>query len=358
MTDPVRTKRKAVPSPTGLEADPPRHDRDQADRTSNADANANDDAGADADATADVYAKKVEDADVDWNDVIDTHCHITDTLDPSEFETMAEHLRTRQLWMMASHAGDWDALTRAAQHAPAKCIPFYGIHPWHLPALQDPAAPAAGAVSEAVWCDLEDRVRRYAAAGIGEIGVDFKATDPATGALRDRGMQEAVWARQLRLAVRLGRPVSMHCVAASGVLVDVLTALDAEAGPPLPSRRQRRRQQQQQRGPVPGPPIILHSFGGSPETLKRILQLDHVGPRVYVGFSQAINGARTPAATLRQRIAAVPDDRLLLESDVPQWHAVDAAMLAIGRCVAAHRGWDLASCFRICAQNARRVLAS
>ncbi len=38
-----------------------------------------------------------------------------------------------------------------------------------------------------------------------------------------------------------------------------------------------------------------------------------IGPRIYFSFSSAING-RTPDK-LRARIAAVPDDRLLLESD-------------------------------------------
>lgn len=58
---------------------------------------------------------------------------------------------------------------------------------------------------------------------------------------------------------------------------------------------------------------MLHSYGGSVEEIPRFCKLRGIGPRFYFSFSHAINH-RTPDK-LRARVAAVPDDRLLLESD-------------------------------------------
>lgn len=59
--------------------------------------------------------------------------------------------------------------------------------------------------------------------------------------------------------------------------------------------------------------IMLHSYGGSVEEIPRFYKLPGIGDRVYYSFSHAINH-RTPDK-LRARIAAVPDDKLLIESD-------------------------------------------
>lgn len=58
---------------------------------------------------------------------------------------------------------------------------------------------------------------------------------------------------------------------------------------------------------------MLHSYGGSVEEIPRFCKLRGIGPRFYFSFSHAINH-RTPEK-LRARVAAVPDDRVLLESD-------------------------------------------
>jgi Tat protein secretion system quality control protein TatD with DNase activity len=58
---------------------------------------------------------------------------------------------------------------------------------------------------------------------------------------------------------------------------------------------------------------MLHSYGGSVEEIPRFCKIPNIGPRFYFSFSHAINH-RTPEK-LRARVAAVPDDRLLLESD-------------------------------------------
>jgi Tat protein secretion system quality control protein TatD with DNase activity len=65
------------------------------------------------------------------------------------------------------------------------------------------------------------------------------------------------------------------------------------------------------------PRVMLHSYGGSADTLRAFLKLPTVGSRFYFSFSHVINADKekhTPTKLL-ERLRAVPDDRLLLESD-------------------------------------------
>ena len=60
---------------------------------------------------------------------------------------------------------------------------------------------------------------------------------------------------------------------------------------------------------------MLHSYGGSADFAKSLLKLGGgLGARIYFSFSARIN-LRPPATKLAAVLAAVPLDRLLLESD-------------------------------------------
>jgi hypothetical protein len=99
---------------------------------------------------------------------------------------------------------------------------------------------------------------------------------------------------QVALAAEFKRPISLHCVKGYGHLLTYFTTLG--------------------KTPDSCPPrVMLHSYGGSVEEIPRFCKIPNIGPRFYFSFSHAINH-RTPEK-LRARVAAVPDDRLLLESD-------------------------------------------
>lgn len=61
--------------------------------------------------------------------------------------------------------------------------------------------------------------------------------------------QVALVAYHLRLAAKYGRPISMHCVRATGPLQDLLTSTPSDQ---LPQR------------------IMVHSFGGPPDSVKQV----------------------------------------------------------------------------------------
>ena len=157
----------------------------------------------------------------------------------------------------------------ALAHDHAGVIPMLGLHPWFV------AEAGSGWLAR-----LTTRVTCIHA-GIGECGLDFSPGRP------DRAAQEAAFEAQLVLAVRLDRPISIHCVRAWERLVAILRRVG-----------------------VPGAGAVLHAFSGSLEVAAKLQDLG-----MYLGFNGAVArpGARRGPAAL----AAVASDRLLLETDAP-----------------------------------------
>jgi hypothetical protein len=157
-------------------------------------------------------------------------------------------------------------------------------------------AGAGGVVPRDVWhARLAALLAAHPGAVVGEVGLDRSAVIPGTRARVRFDHQIALLREQLALAAREGRPVSVHCVRAYGHLLALFEGLAAGGGAACP------------------PAVMLHSYGGSPEDVARFARLPAVGRRFYFSFSAAING-RTPGK-LAARVAAVPADRLLVESD-------------------------------------------
>eukprot|EP01111_Echinosteliopsis_oligospora_P016053 TRINITY_DN654_c2_g1_i1.p2 TRINITY_DN654_c2_g1~~TRINITY_DN654_c2_g1_i1.p2 ORF type:complete len:142 (+),score=23.71 TRINITY_DN654_c2_g1_i1:606-1031(+) len=100
------------------------------------------------------------------------------------------------------------------------------------------------------------------------------------------------------MACELKRPVSVHCVDASGAMFDFFQAREL-----LP------------------PAIAMHSYGGSADSAKRFLNLPGgKGKRFYFGFSWCIN---TRSHRLISTIKGIPLEHILLESDRPSTHNID-----------------------------------
>lgn len=149
-------------------------------------------------------------------------------------------------------------------------VPSFGLHPWFI------------ADRSAAWAEkLEALLLRYPQAGVGEVGIDHAIED------RDDADQEAVFLAQLALARKLERPVSIHCRRAWGRLIELLDGFGE-----LP------------RG------MLIHCFGGSAEVATELVKRG-----AYISFSGSITrpNARKAGAAIR----AVPDDRILIETDAP-----------------------------------------
>jgi len=113
---------------------------------------------------------------------------------------------------------------------------------------------------------------------VGEIGLDYHYS-PGT-----REQQRELFAKQLELAKKLGLPVVIHTRDADDDTLGLLRE--------IPSRG------------------IVHCFTGSPEFCRALLDL---------GFYISISGIVTfrAADNVRESALAVPDDRILVETDSP-----------------------------------------
>ncbi|PFH56170.1 hypothetical protein XA68_16958 [Ophiocordyceps unilateralis] len=189
--------------------------------------------------------------------------------------------------------------------------------------------------------------------------------------------QQAVLTQQLRLAAAEGRPVSLHGVQAHGTLYDTVSACWKGFERRVPSRRERRHNQAEapasssendskgegegESAPKPYPPrICLHSFSGSVELLSQWMQ-PSIPADIFVSFSAAINlgaGDSTVArAKLDPVVRAVPDDRILVESDLHQaGPSMDDALERMYRTVCAVKGWPLDDGVRRIGRNFRRFV--
>ena len=152
---------------------------------------------------------------------------------------------------------------------------FCGTHPWHLDGF-DAAA-------------LRARLAEDPAAGVGEIGLDR---------LKDRDISprmRAVFAAQLALAAALRRPVVLHGAKCWGEVVKTVRQLDS-------ARRI--------------PAFLFHGFSRSGGLLPDIADLNG-----YISVGPAV--LNDHAVNYRELAKAIPEARLLVESDATAANAAD-----------------------------------
>lgn len=146
-----------------------------------------------------------------------------------------------------------------------------GIHP------QEAADLELG--GEAAWEELKEMLQHPKVVAVGEIGLDYYYENVS------REVQKKWFHAQLTLAEELDLPVVIHSRDAMKDTLDIL------------------REHPHNRG-------ILHCYSGSVESLREILKL---------GWSISLGGVVTfkNARVAKEVAAAVPLDRLMLETDSP-----------------------------------------
>nr|KMM70540.1 TatD DNase family Scn1 [Coccidioides posadasii RMSCC 3488] len=173
--------------------------------------------------------------------------------------------------------------------------------------------------------------------------------------------QKAILKAQLQLAGELQRPVSIHSVQAHGAVVEVIRELFRGYEKPALSKRQRKRRgsaagahgeeseeeldksrgrEPQTARPFP-PTICMHSYSGPVEPLKQFLHPSNPAD-FYFSFSSAINFSNGPVSKAVEVIKEIPDDRILVESDLHcAGKEMDDMLEVIVRKVCEIRNWEL-----------------
>jgi TatD DNase family protein len=144
------------------------------------------------------------------------------------------------------------------------------LHPWFIDGR-----------SRHCFQTLEELLTTYPQASVGEIGIDHALQE------RDDAEQERVFLAQLGIARKFDRPVTIHCRRAWGRLIELLD----------------------QFGELPRG-MLIHCFGGSAGIATELVKRG-----AYISFSGSIT--RPNAKKAGAAIRAVPDDRILIETDAP-----------------------------------------
>lgn len=175
----------------------------------------------------------------------------------------------------------------------------------------------------------------------------------------DMQHQRRVLKAQLTIAGEMQRAVSVHGVAAHGAVFETLQDTWRGHERQILSKRERKRRasfdaahhggvkpeadetRSGSRDPKPFPPrICLHSYSGPADTLRQYLH-PSVPAIMFFSFSRLVNFSSTSSKAVAA-IQAVPDDRILAESDL---HAagekMDDLLEDIIRKICQIKGWTL-----------------
>lgn len=203
--------------------------------------------------------------------VIDSHAHLGFDRYADDLDAVLERAAAAGVEVIIDVGTDLPSSERARELAGRHPHIFAaaGIHPHDAAAFDDADWPRLAAL----WAD--PRVR-----AIGETGLDYYYDHSPPE------RQRALFRRHLEAAGEAGLPVVVHCRDA----FDDVFALVEDVG-------------------IPGG-AVLHCFTGGPAEAERAVAL---------GLHLSISGIVTfkNAGALREAVRAIPDDRLLVETDCP-----------------------------------------
>jgi Tat protein secretion system quality control protein TatD with DNase activity len=179
--------------------------------------------------------------------------------------------------------------------------------------------------------------------------------------------QKAILKAQLKLAGEMNRAVSVHGVQAHGVLFDTLQETWKGHEKELLNKKDRKKianiaphidESSEPTDiditPKPFPPrICLHSYSGPAETLKQYYH-PTVPAEMYFSFSEVINMSKDTRTKAMKVIKGVPDDKVLIESDLHMaGEVMDGKLEGIARRVCEIKGWELEAGVRQLGDNWR-----
>lgn len=218
--------------------------------------------------------------------ILDSHAHLDFDAFAPDFEAVVQRAAeagVRVAMVPGFERAQWGRAAEVAMRVGAHRA--YGVHPFALSRLN-------GTTWEETWRALTRACEGHGpegpAAAVGETGLDARLEKVLVPFGRvDRDAQERSLTAHLELAARLRLPVILHCVGAHGRLLEILRAVGPlEAGG------------------------VLHAYSGSAELVPVYASLG-----LSFGFGGAVTHPR--ATKLHRALRAVPDDRLLLETDAP-----------------------------------------
>ncbi len=252
---------------------------------------------------------------------VDSHAH----LDSSQFDRDRDEVLARAKACGIAHVGN----IFLNPHEFSQRAAYFDEHPEVFFALGIHPCDGDSCDHEALSLMREHFLREPRLKALGEIGLDFYWDECS------KEVQMHVFVEQLHLARALEKPVIIHSRDATDATIAIL-----------------------EKEGFKDYPLLWHCFGGTAQEVKRL---------VYNGWHISIPGpvSYPKNSDLRQAVAAIPLDKIMLETDCPylspqQWRGkrnepaytvYTIAAMAEARQMPAQELWHL------CGENARRFFS-
>ena len=206
--------------------------------------------------------------------LIDIGANLTNKAFRSDLDQVLERARSAgvaEIVLTGTSVSGSRAAAELAATRPGMLYSTSGVHPHDASSFDD---------------RTKEALRQIAAmpqvVAIGECGLDYNRD------FSPRPQQRAAFRAQLALAIELAMPLFLH---------------ERDAGADMVAMVREHR--------AALPPAVIHCYTGDGDTLDRYLELD-----LYIGVTGWICDERR-GLHLRELIARVPEDRLMLETDAP-----------------------------------------
>lgn len=246
--------------------------------------------------------------------IFDAHAHYDDDWFDEDREELLENLPQKGVSGIVNASVDLKTAEIAKGFSEKYDYMYFtvGFHPENL--LDMPAD----------YLDkIADMLKHEKAVAVGEIGLDYHWEI-------EKELQHRVFDEQLKLAKDLDVPVVIHDREAHGDVMEYLRKYQ--------------------------PKGLMHCFSGSVEMLKEVLKL---GMSISLGGTVTFKNARVPVEVE----AAVPLDRLLLETDAPYLSPVpfrgkrndSSNIIYTAQKIAEIKGMGVQQLLDITADNARKL---
>ncbi|KAF9221166.1 Metallo-dependent hydrolase [Gyrodon lividus] len=233
--------------------------------------------------------------------IIDTHTHLLSTFSSyktkyraGKYDTVWDFVRgiydgrnvkaIVDVWCEAPVQPAWKELADSALTPEDREEKWGGIEYWFVMGVHP---HEASLYTDAVEKSILEAMAHPRCVGWGEIGLDYHYDNSP------RKIQQQVFTQQLRQAIKLGKPLTIHTREAEQ---DTERILKQEV--PVDHR------------------IHIHCFTDSPEFAQRLL--DHF-PNLHIGITGVISYSTNmnTSALVRQMVASSGGPRILLETDAP-----------------------------------------
>ena len=205
--------------------------------------------------------------------LFDSHCHLNDKGYQKEMDAVMERARQAgvQGVMIVGITEKTSHLAMEIASAYPECHASVGVHPHDASHCSDRTLDTLRSLAD------HETVKAW-----GETGLDFNRM------FSPREDQERCFARQIELAGELGLPLIFHERDSEGRFYEILTT-----------------------HMKPGQAGVVHCFSGTADEMEKYLEMG-----LHIGITGIVT-IKKRAAKLRRMIAAMPEDRILVETDAP-----------------------------------------